>query len=305
MPPLPVPPPDVLVLGGGGVVGEAWMSGVLAGLEDSTGVDFRRCESYVGTSAGAIVSAGLVSGRSPRRPADGGEAASFPAARTEGLSQTARGAARLAGAYAAAVIAPAASVALAAGAPAGRLLRGALLSRIPRAGIPLDDLRARVERSGARFDGRLRVTAVDRDSGRRVAFGAPGAPHATVADAVVASCAVPWLFAPIRIGGREYVDGGMWSPTNLDLAPVSRATHVLCLTPTGARTSPFAAAGRSAAAVEALALRRRGARVRIVAPDRQAADAMGANLMDRARADASLRAGLAQGRRLGKTRRPY
>ena len=50
-------------------------------------------------------------------------------------------------------------------------------------------------------------------------FGSPGAPVATVAEAVEASCTVPWLFAPVEIGGREYVDGGVWVPTNLDAAP--------------------------------------------------------------------------------------
>jgi predicted acylesterase/phospholipase RssA len=43
---------------------------------------------------------------------------------------------------------------------------------------------------------------------------------------------VPWLFAPVTIGTREYVDGGVWSPTNLDAAPAGRDTHVLCLNPT-------------------------------------------------------------------------
>src|ERR1019366_5535425 len=60
--------PDVLVLGGGGVLGEAWMMGVLAGIEDGTGLDMRRCEYFVGTSAGSIVAAHLVAGSSPRRP---------------------------------------------------------------------------------------------------------------------------------------------------------------------------------------------------------------------------------------------
>src|SRR6516164_3776481 len=60
--------PDVLVLGGGGVLGEAWMMGILAGIEDGTGLDLRRCEYYVGTSAGAIVASHLAAGRSPRRP---------------------------------------------------------------------------------------------------------------------------------------------------------------------------------------------------------------------------------------------
>ena len=75
--------PDVLVLGGGGVLGEAWMMGVLAGLEDATGFDLRRCEHFVGTSAGSIVAARLAAGESPRRPAvgragDRGRAASSP-----------------------------------------------------------------------------------------------------------------------------------------------------------------------------------------------------------------------------------
>ena len=60
--------PDVLVLGGGGVLGEAWMMGVLAGIEDATGFDLRDCDYYVGTSAGAIVAAHLAAGQSPRRP---------------------------------------------------------------------------------------------------------------------------------------------------------------------------------------------------------------------------------------------
>src|SRR5947209_6182152 len=64
--------PDVLCLGGGGVLGEAWMMGVLAGLEDASGFDLRRCEHFVGTSAGSIVAAHLAAGTSPRRPSDAG-----------------------------------------------------------------------------------------------------------------------------------------------------------------------------------------------------------------------------------------
>src|ERR1019366_7728013 len=60
--------PDVLVLGAGGVLGEAWMMGLLAGIEDASGFDLRDCEHFVGTSAGAIVAAHLVAGDSPRRP---------------------------------------------------------------------------------------------------------------------------------------------------------------------------------------------------------------------------------------------
>ena len=58
-----ITPPDVLVLGGGGVLGEVWMMGVLAGIEDATGFDLRECEYFVGTSAGSIVSAHLAARR--------------------------------------------------------------------------------------------------------------------------------------------------------------------------------------------------------------------------------------------------
>ena len=60
--------PDVLVLAGGGVVGEAWMTGVLAGVEDEAGADLRSVEAFVGTSAGAIVAARLAAGVALRRP---------------------------------------------------------------------------------------------------------------------------------------------------------------------------------------------------------------------------------------------
>src|SRR5947209_15904255 len=221
--------PDVLVLGGGGVLGEAWMMGVLAGIEDATGFDLRRCDYYVGTSAGSIVSAHLAAGESPRRPRSiGTDIEVPPAAATDGLAVAALGAARRAGAWALAAGASFAPLALGLAAPGGALMRAAMLRRLPRPRDTLDDLRRHVEESGARFDGRLRVAAVDRDTGRRTVFGAPGSPKATVAEAVEASCTVPWIFAPVQIGGREYVDGGVWSPTNMDAAPAGRETQVLC-----------------------------------------------------------------------------
>jgi len=170
--------------------------------------------------------------------------------------------------------------ALAASEPVGALVRAGVLGRIPATRATLDELGARMERDHLRFDGRLRIVAVERERGRRVVFGAPGAPRATVAQAVQASCTVPWLYRPVRIGEHEYVDGGLWSPTSIDVAPALRDTHVLCLNPTAAASgdrSPHAAiraASRSAAALEAAALRRRGARVTVLGPDRPAAAAL-------------------------------
>jgi len=57
--------PDVLVLGVGGTLGEAWLRGLLSGLESASGLDFRRCEYFVGSSAGSIVAASLAGGRRP------------------------------------------------------------------------------------------------------------------------------------------------------------------------------------------------------------------------------------------------
>ncbi len=302
--------PDVLVLGGGGVLGEAWMMGVLGGIEDGAQLDMRGCEYFVGTSAGAIVAAQLVAGSSPRRPRSLpksiGAAPALPATAepANGLAVAGVIAAQRAGSWAIAAAGTFAPLALGLAAPGGALVRGALLRRLPRPHQELDRLKQHIADSGARFDGRLRVTAVDRDSGRRVVFGSPRAPRATVAEAVTASCTVPWLFAPVRIENRDYVDGGVWSPTNLDIAPVGRGAHVLCLNPTASLIAStdmigvFRRVSRTAAAVETLALRRRGAAVQTIAPSAECAKEMGLNLMDRTRAAEVLAAGYRQGLRL-------
>ena len=311
---MPLTRPDVLVLAGGGLIGEAWMTGVLAGIESASGIDFRTCDYFVGTSAGSIVSAHLVAGQPPRRP-------EFPPAdlpeepprldedQNRALSGMIIGGARQTldgvGRAAAGALRPLAATALMAAAPGGALTRAALLSRLPRESQHLEQLHANISRLGARFDGRLRVTAVDRTRGTRVVFGEPGAPPADVADAVTASCTVPWLFAPVRIAGREYVDGGVWSPTNLDVAPVGRGTEVLCLHPTARfRTAPGSALAavraltRPQVATEVLAVRRRGARLRVVGPNDAARDAMGTDFMAPGQRAAALAAGYAQGQRL-------
>jgi NTE family protein len=304
-------PPDVLVLGGGGVLGEAWMMGVLSGLEDANRIDTRRAEYFVGTSAGAIVAAHLVAGRSPRRPDeadnDFAPAPEAPAEPARRLGAAGSNAARMTGELALVAASAFAPLALGLAAPGGALARAALLRRLPRPTEALDGLRDHVAASGARFDGRLRLTAVDRRSGRRVVFGSPRAPAASVADAVAASCSVPWLFAPIEIGGREYVDGGVWSGTNMDAAPAGRGSLVLCLNPTASLPTTATAlsmlrrVSRSAAAVEALALRRRGATVRTYGPSAACAQEMGVNLMDRSKAKRVLAAGYRQGLEIAST----
>ncbi len=317
-------PPDVLVLASGGTLGEAWMSGVLAGIEDAAGHDFRTTESFVGTAAGSLVAAALVAGQRPRRPKGGsgllalgaGETGDDVASKTAAglgaaraslpralLQNVAREAVRLAGVAAT----PVAPMALSVGSSGTTAVRAALLGRAPGTDRSLTRIHDGIGATGARFDGRLRVVTVDRGNGRRVVFGAPGAPDATVAEAVQASCSVPWIFAPVTIDGREYVDGGVWSNTNLDVAPAARLTQVLCLNPIAsvdiALSSPFAmlrALAGSSAAVETLALRSRGARVRMLGPEQATARLMGPDLMDARLRDDVLAGGYAQGLVFGR-----
>jgi NTE family protein len=148
------------------------------------------------------------------------------------------------------------------------------------------------------------VVAVDRRRGSRVVFGAPGEPDATVDEAVLASCAVPWVFAPVTIGDRDYVDGGVWSMSNLDVAPVGRGGEVLALLPIFGRggrgpLTPVRLAAQAAGLAELQVLRSRGVKTRIVAPDKTVTDSMGPDLMNARRRKAVFDAARAQGRRLG------
>ncbi len=299
--------PDVLVLGGGGILGEAWMWSLLAGLEEETGFDARECSGYVGTSAGSIVSAALASGVDPRTrlgdlpeqppvTANGRDFSGGPDAvvRALELGLSAGGAA----------VAPLAAAGLRSTETVGSFVRRAALARVPDGRRSLGHLGDELDRAGAEWDGRLLVSAVDSGSGRRVMFGAPGAPEVSVGRAVEASCAIPGVFRPIVVDGRRYVDGGVWSPTSLDRAPVERGTRVLCLNPTGSlRGAPFGALSvlsRSLAGVEALTLQRRGAHVTTVSPDQGSMTAIGPNLMDPTPRAEVIAAGREQGRAFGR-----
>jgi NTE family protein len=125
-----------------------------------------------------------------------------------------------------------------------------------------------------------------------------------VHEAVLASCAVPWIFAPVTIGQREYVDGGVWSPTNLDAAPARHGTQVLCLVPTASLPAARSPAGAlrafssTAVVAETLVLKGRGAAVRTIGPDADSAAVMATDLMNGGRAEEVLDAAFSQGRSL-------
>jgi len=283
------------------------MTGVLAGLEDAAGLDFRECEYIVGTSAGSIVGANLAAGRRPRRPdeierdAAGIDLPSDPGT-VEGI---ARAALRWSIAFSSPLLLRAAPLE----APVRAVTRAAMLAAlVPLGKESSEELRREMDRLGTRFDGRLRVCCADRRSARRVVFGAPGAPRATVAEAVAASCAIPGRYRPMEIGGREYVDGGAWSPSNIDAAPVGADARILCLNSTSAlngglvsRAGPVVAIVRATAAVEAMRMRAKGAHVDVVGPDQRAAEVMGSEFMEPGRRTTALVAGYAQGRALAET----
>ena len=197
----------VLVLGVGGILGEAWMWGWLGGAQRATGEDFRRAKQLIGTSAGSIVAARLAGGEDPRR---GEERVRWDGeVEPERRSNALRAAVERASRISLGAVSPLAAPALAAATPGGALARAAVLARVPPGRIQLDGLRSRVDAAGPRFDGRLEIVAVDRGSGRRVAFGSDGAPEASVADAVAAS----WPAGGSRPPSRRLRRGGAAPPS--------------------------------------------------------------------------------------------
>jgi NTE family protein len=139
------------------------------------------------------------------------------------------------------------------------------------------------------------VVAMDYDTGRRVAFGRDGSPSAALADAVMASCAIPGWYAPVAIDGRRYVDGGTLSPTSIDLVAREDLDEVYVLAPMASFVSdrPRNVTARLERQLrrrltrrmlaEAQKVSRRGAAVTVLTPGPEDLEEMGANLMDPSR----------------------
>ena len=216
-----------LVLGAGGVLGAAWTIGALAAVQDECGWDPREAEVLVGTSAGSVLAASLGCGigvddllahqRGARRcpgidyDHDGDAGGALPPLPRPGHRLAAR----------ASCAAPCTRcrttpmMALSTVLPQGR--------GVARAGRPARR-RGRARRAAGRRTRATWVVAMDYDSGRRVVVRPRRARRrARLRDAVMASCSIPGWYAPVRIGGRRYVDGGACSPTSLDLVAAARA----------------------------------------------------------------------------------
>jgi NTE family protein len=293
-----------LVLGAGGVMGGAWLTGALHALADELGWDPASADCVVGTSAGSMIGSLCASGVPPwfMIAHSAGE-------RFDGLvdaeGRPAEHADRNGGAVfklerALPPIGPGSwRLALNSLRNPLRHTPGALLSGwLPRGVISTEPLKETIRRavpSGWSIHPRLWIVACDFNTGERVVFGHEGAPEADLADAVAASCAIPGFYHPVKIGGRRYVDGGMHSPSNLDLVADEALDVVICLNPTSSldeiplrhpveRLHAFmrSASGRRLGR-EARALREAGIDVVLIQPVAEDLDVMGGNLMSRRR----------------------
>lgn len=288
-----------LVLGGGGVLGAAWMVGALQALQDEIGVDVRSFDAFVGTSAGSVLAALLGAGVSVvdlvnhQRGDDieSGRLAGFhfdyeeatggdrPARARPGLGsrelliRNVRQLHQL----------PPTAV-LSAFLPEGRGnldAVGALISHV----IP----QGWVARDG------VTVVSLDYDTGERVPFGRPGVRSASLSEAVMASCAIPGWYQPVMIGDHRFIDGGAWSSTNLDLLAGEGLDEVFVLAPQASfdADAPTQWSTRlerqwrsrvtQRVLRESTTVHRLGTEVTILGPGREDLEAMGGNLMDLSR----------------------
>ncbi|MBA2390336.1 MAG: patatin-like phospholipase family protein [Geodermatophilaceae bacterium] len=294
-----------LVLGAGGVLGFTWTVGALHALEQSLGLDVRDMDVILGTSAGSIMAAVLSNDvpldtvlrhqRGRVRPGDvpidwnydSDSGTALPPLPMLGLGS------------------PQLLVRVARH-PSRFTPITAATALLPKGRGRLEPVTSMVERiSDSAWPKRETwIVALDYATGKRTVFGQPGAPPARLSEAVTASCAIPGWYAPVRIGGRLYVDGGTYSSTSLDLLAGSALDEVFVVAPMAATgyDKPWSVVGqverRFRRSVtrrlhrEAEQVSRSGTSVTLLAPGPDDLRAIGANMMDNRRRRAVLRTSL-------------
>jgi NTE family protein len=274
-----------LVLGGGGPVGVAWETGVLAGLLEE-GVDVRNADLVVGTSAGSIVGTQVTRGRDLRAAlADVGQSGDRVAANAAQRDvEAVTRAFSLWASFDEMTPDRCAQVGAVALAATTMSEQGWI------AGILTDGRGA--------WPARLVVTAVDCNSGELRAFDA--AQGIDLQRAVAASCAVPAIFPPVTIEGRRYMDGGVRSGTSADLALRLPPDVALIIAPMGSSDAGMGALFRRQIAGERATLEAAGARVSVVQMDDASRAAAPNGLMDPSARAPVAAAGRAQAARIAK-----
>ncbi|TWH71813.1 patatin-like phospholipase family protein [Modestobacter roseus] len=262
-----------LVLGGGGVTGIAWTTGVLTGLADA-GLDLTDADLVVGTSAGSIVGTQLRSGVPVAELFDTEIAppAPGPTARLGRRTLARYGLAMLMArrddaAFRRRVGALALAAADAGATPSEEDWRQLIAVRLPGPDWPEQP---------------LVLTAVDAQSGEFRTFDRDSG--VDLLAAVAASCAVPGVYPPVTVDGRRYIDGGMRSVANADLA--TGCDRVVVIAPIVRGVGPMAGVDAQVTGMVS--------RVAVVAPDQGSRTAIGKNVLDPAARPASARAGRAQ-----------
>jgi NTE family protein len=287
-----------LVLGGGGAAGNAWEIGVIAGLADA-GLDMTEiADVVIGTSAGSTAAAQVRSGvqaadllasvlsppmrpvgQNPERPPSLPSGTVFERMRAIGAAATSEAdLQRAMGAFGLecdSILGPGAAQ-----------RRAIVAARLPRSEWP---------------DRPMIVVAVNAHTGELAAFDRDSG--VDLVDAVTASTALPGLVPTVAINGTHYIDGGVRSPDNADLA--AGYAHVVVLSPLGGRsgTPPegqFEGLRRFPGmdlASQVEALRAQGSHVEVITPDADSRAAMGADLTNPATRIPAARAGCAQGKR--------
>jgi NTE family protein len=289
-----------LVLGAGGVLGGAWLAGALAAITESTEWDPASADVIVGTSAGSMIGALLAGGVPPWFMVAHSAGDTFPGlldANGEPTDEADRSAGGVLVRRKGFPDLRPYSVAYGVRAlrnPRRHRLGAAAAAWAPRGVMSTRPLRETVHRvvpEGWADHPALWVVATDCSTGRRVVFGRDDAPPAELSEAVAASCAVPGVYRPVLIDGRRYVDGGAWSPSNLDCVARAELDVVLCLNPLSSRPEDLSDAGRGRVrgvmrrsvgkrlGWEARRLRERGTAVALVQPVADDLAVMGGNMM--------------------------
>ena len=264
-------PSRALVLGGGGATGIGWLGGLIYGLRD-LGIDLRNATTVFGTSAGSVTGTHLrldtpvdiayarLNGREPLKLGrlGVGDAERFVRGAFSGQRNHGR-----------AIIG-----------------RAALKARTSTE----DEFVSVVAKGLEGLDWpaeRLVITTVDAVTGELTLFtNDSGVP---LDRAVAASCAVPGVFPAVKIQGRHYVDGGVRSAANVDLAIGHDAVLVLAPIPLAFRR--YDRPGTQA--------RRLGdGRALVIAPDRRARALIGFNPLDMSKAPIAITAGREQAERV-------